>query len=87
MSLGDSKYMTAAYHLNKETGLKSGEINIIKVDTETGTLTLEKQHSEMDYGVLSLELLGSNQVSIGCSDGSVRIGDIEKDNFEKVYEV
>ena len=36
VSLGDNKYMTGAYHLNKETGLKSGEMNIVSVDSETG---------------------------------------------------
>jgi hypothetical protein len=61
---GELTYLTASYHLNKETNEKSGNLTVLKVENveEEGKLVPGRivKHSEsasFDFGVLSLELM------------------------------
>ena len=69
--MGDS-FVTCAYHLDKETGLKSGDLNLINI--KDGKFEIEKTF-EYDFGVLSLKLEKDDLLSMGCSDGSVKLFD------------
>jgi hypothetical protein len=65
--------LCASYHLNKETGEKSGDLIHVKVEDEK--IVKEASVSLFDFGVLSIEPEADGKFSMGCSDGAVRLAD------------
>ena len=68
---GDN-FVTTSYHLNKETGAKSGDINIVQViDEKIKTIG---RSQVLDYGILSIKQEEAHgQFSLGSSDGNVKM--------------
>ena len=72
LPLNPSQYIVASYHLDKATATKSGDLNIVEV--KDSKLRLVKQIDSFDFGILSIEQETGGIFSMGCSDGTVRIG-------------
>ena len=66
---GESQYLTTSYHLDKDSGLKSGDINILSVDEDK--IKKIGRSQVFNFGILSIKHETQNIYSIGCSDGSV----------------
>ena len=81
--MGDS-FVTCAYHLDNKTGLKSGDLNFIKINE--GKFEIEKTF-EYDFGVLSMKLEKDDKLSMGCSDGSVKFIDRNDENSKVEYKI
>lgn len=101
IELGQNRFMCASYHLDKVSQIKSGRLYTVKVSENNEKITQESQ-SEPAYpfGILSLHLHGAlsseegaesisqaNFVSIGCSDGQLRLLSCEGDNYTIIEEI
>eukprot|EP00347_Sterkiella_histriomuscorum_P015376 403357250 len=73
-----NQYLTASYHLNKETQEKSGNLSIINI-TEDNKLKLQAKTIDFDYGVLSIKHESGNIYSIGTSKGDVQFLELQID--------
>jgi hypothetical protein len=69
--------LTCSYHLDKESGKKSGDFNLVRIENDKIVKTW--QSDSYDHGFLSIKEEPDGLFSLGCSDGSVRFLSI-KDN-------
>jgi len=74
--------LSAAYHLDKETKTKSGEINLVTI-TADHKLECVKL-IEFDFGVLSIKQEDHDQFSLGCSDGKLRFYNFAKNEVTEI---
>ena len=80
---GESQYLTTSYHLDKDSGLKSGDINILSVDGDK--IKRIGRSQVFNFGILSIKHETQNIYSIGCSDGSIQfleIGEVSNGEFK-----
>ena len=76
---GDN-FVTTSYHLNKETGLKSGDINIIQIQDQK--IKTVGRSQVLDYGILSIKHEKDNQFTLGASDGNVKLVGLDEQSKE-----
>jgi hypothetical protein len=63
-------WIVSSYHLDKETGLKTGNLVSVRV---TDSLKLDCQLNEsFDFGILSTTVEG-DKITLACSDGGLRL--------------
>ena len=63
------QFLTCSYHLDKETGTKSGDFNLLKIENQK--IVKKWQSEAFEYGILSIKE-EKEGFSVGCSDGAIR---------------
>lgn len=71
-------YLAASYHLEKESQIKSGSIQEIKVVGEGREIEVRGEAWELGYGVLSIKREDQELWSVGASDGKIHTLKIDR---------
>jgi hypothetical protein len=71
--------LTCSYHLDKESGTKSGDFNLVKIENDKIIKTW--QSDPFDFGFLSIKEESDGLFSLGCSDGSIRFNSIKENKI------